>query len=246
MKNADLYCKYYEEWSDAVIRKNSAKQIDTKHKLDQVAQDLKNDLENFVYPSQNISDHDFMSNLREFISFGMPATDQVTLPLDKCLDLEAMLKFIKNAADHPHKYKYDLWSNNCATMILNMLKRASSASNNHKLSKIFNIPWYFKLFNIPISPAYVMQRAARAAARTPEVCKFSTSPELESPSLKSASLVQPEPMHPRPKRRRGTAKQALEDDASSVQITPMFATRDLEADRDSLIAEAARKRRTFF
>ena len=185
-RTAEKYSQLYDAWFDATVaQQNASKSIwtsaeKTKLLADKTAladtelkacsKQLKSDIRNILFAGQNISDTTFLNAIEQFITFGMPESDSITLPLvlrsqpgkDFGLELDPMLKYIKDIADNPHKYQYNLFSLNCATILLDILDKAAQSCIDKQLRKAFALPWYAYYLPFPVSPAMVMQLAAKA------------------------------------------------------------------------------------
>jgi hypothetical protein len=178
------YAVIYDNWFRALVEQEnasktlfpSANKISVLGMKTQAAYDtllagklqLKKDIRDIIFAGQNISDETFMSELEKFMCFAQPEVDTVTLPVvhrsgteNICgLELEPMLNFIKNIADNPSKYQYNLFSLNCATILRNILAKSVENCINKKLRQAFDLPWYLQL--LPVSPAELMKLANKS------------------------------------------------------------------------------------
>jgi len=173
------YDAKYDAWFNALVTQQNAGHdlFASQASLDKLAaatdlankallkftETLEDELRSTLFPGQDISREDFIEMLEEFISFGCPQVDSITMPLVESLDLEAILVYIKDHADNPTKYEYNLWSNNCATVILEALQLASKHCANQQLKQCFDYPWFVSLFGAPVSPAMVMKQLSKAS-----------------------------------------------------------------------------------
>ena len=204
------YATAYENWCDALLaQQNAASSLFTsnsqlnkltaitnaaKSVLFSAKQELKLDIETLLFPNGNISEASFMAELENFMTFGQPEVDSIYLPLvnkqgfaaNLGLDLEPILQQIKNIADHPADFEYNLLNQNCATMIQQLLAKSVQDSNNIRLKSCFKSPWYVRLFKLPVSPAMVMQMSNSALANT-EIIQANKLEIVNKPKLNLVS-----------------------------------------------------------
>jgi len=160
LERLNTYADKYGAWFKALVnQQNSSHNLfASKSKLKKLAkltkdaydelinytQSLEAELKQSIFPTADMTDEEFVQVLEEFISFGSPEVDNITMPLVEDLDLELLLGFIQKVANNPDKYQYNLWSYSCATVILDMMQFCCKNSNNQALKQTFEYPWYVK------------------------------------------------------------------------------------------------------
>lgn len=183
----EAYSKLYETWCDALLAYQNAKnawcgsselqirqlKLATKKANDQLLasrEQLKIDIKDLMFADQELSDAQFMQELDQFITFGSPGVDSVTLPLVHNfhgnkhfgLEIEPMLQYIKDIADNLESTDYNIASLNCATVVHNALAAGVQTCASKSLKHELTLPWYVRWLSFPVTPAMVMQQAAKA------------------------------------------------------------------------------------
>jgi hypothetical protein len=186
LATAEQYSKLYDAMFDAkVAQQNASESIWTTRtqtkklaentalatsKLAQCNNKFKADIKEVLFPGQKISESTFLDAIETFMTIGLPEDESISLPLvlksstgkNYGLELEPMLQMIKDIADHPAKYKYNLFYRNCADAMMDVLNKGATSCADRKLKHAFLLPWYSRILGLPVSPAMVMQLSYKA------------------------------------------------------------------------------------
>lgn len=179
IKAAESYTKKYHAWRVSLIAEQNAKIRfnGTAENLAGLARQTtlarirmsasQKNLKGLISPNEALNDDQFYKKLENFITFGHPERDSITLPLTSSnsdkpgLELEPILAFIKKLANHPELFPYNVFSTNCARLILDLLWQGCKNSSFKTLHREFILPWFIRWFNITITPALIIRYAHR-------------------------------------------------------------------------------------
>lgn len=174
---AESYMKKYHAWRTAVVAEQNAKilQPDASATLESLNRSThlskirmnvsRKHLKMLMFPNDVLNDNEFQQELEKFITFGYPERDAITLPLvyDNAetvgIELEPILAQINKLALHPKLNPYNVLTNNCANIVMNMLLRGAQNSDNYALKSALILPWLIRWCKITMTPALVLQMA---------------------------------------------------------------------------------------
>lgn len=187
LSTAELFAVRYRTWRVELINRQNA-EFDSS--LDQkiIAQFARSEkialakvkiserlLKNQMFPDENLDQKQFIKKLEPFITFGNPEKDVVQLPLVHAyisdssmqektpvigLDLEPMLEFIQNIADNPEEHPYNLFDNNCAQVVLDILLKGCNKDLIECAKNALTFPWYVRWFGITTTPTMLLKLAS--------------------------------------------------------------------------------------
>jgi len=204
---AEIYARHYSNWRTAVIQQKNQEVMygpsgiaTLKYEYELASTKIlmlvsEEKLLSLMFPNSNLSHPAFMHYLEEnFISFGYPERDTITLPLiranrrrcaDIGLELEPMLRHIRAIADNNDLFPYKLFSLNCAQTTFNILWHGVKSSVDAALLSIFTIPWYLRLLGIPLTPNLILQQAIRAQTHIDTLGQHTSEEEKLVPRLEN-------------------------------------------------------------
>lgn len=154
LESAQKFTQAYEKWRDGCASNIEANVANTKKNLDKKEQELKS----LMFPNQNLNQAEFMLKLEPFFTFGNTERASVALPFNTdveakhnsnivSLELSAVIDHILEVANNPKKHKYNLFFNNCANAVYNVLKAGlpQNAPRN-----ILPLPIYYPITLFPM------------------------------------------------------------------------------------------------
>lgn len=109
---------------------------------------------------QELNDYDTLQQLEHMATSGLSKPESTILPIIGGLELEILLRRISEIANNPVKYQYHIFSQNSATLTLNLLRLTTRNCRNSRLKQALHLPWYIRMFNAPVTPQSVFDYAA--------------------------------------------------------------------------------------
>lgn len=194
VEEAEKYVARYREWRSAIVLEQNAKftyeESDTEllpHKRRvKIAMHRmlisQRTLKNLMFPDRKLSNEEFSNELENFVTFGYPERDIISLPLidhsrGAGLELEPMLKYIADIANNPMKYPYNVFKSNCAKIIMNIIWQGGKESKYKEVSEEFSLPWYVRWLGITLTPILIMQQAEKIQALINSINEKLVDPE---------------------------------------------------------------------